>query len=43
MANVAVTPRTALVLTFSLFSFSSNILAFLAGWMGNSASYRGQE
>ncbi len=31
IASVAVTPTKALVLTFSLFSFSSSTLAFLAG------------
>lgn len=38
MAKVAVTPKTALVLTFSLFNFSSSTLAFFAGCAGSSAS-----
>lgn len=38
IAKVAVTPKTALVLTFSLFSFSSSTLAFFAGCAGSSAS-----
>ena len=38
IAKVAVTPTSALVLTFSRLSFSSKTLAFFAGCTGNSAS-----